>query len=470
MNQIKNITEKYVFGALTLKIMFILATMVTAVPYLHARYGGLVKFVLAYGLMVVVFQLLCGNIIGNLKKNMSILLVLFGVSYGITILSNRSLNFGANVKALMYMAVFFTIFYIVRDYKDKEQVYKEIKIIASVIILCTLVFSTITISTYIFSISGHYMYQGKFMYYGVYDNRLWGLYNANLGSVINAISIFCSLGFIFEGKKLFSTVVNVINIIVQYTCLVLTLSRAATYAFYLMLCIFIFVMVLKKSSKGETVIRLRALLISFAITVAGFVLILVGSYAIKTGMSYVPSLVKYAVSFVVGDSENSEPVVIEKEQLERIEEVEGREGGIFTGRVDIWQACVKAWLEKPIFGLTRENVAAHAVDNLYNDIWTANVETGGPHNIYVCVLVSSGIVGFLLMMAFALYNVYRMLKSGLSELTQINTWKLILALLVVFFFVIEFVEARILYQVGILYVLFWIFLGYLSELSKKEEE
>ena len=45
----------------------------------------------------------------------------------------------------------------------------------------------------------------------------------------------------------------------------------------------------------------------------------------------------------------------------------------------------------------------------------------------------------------------------------------ILSLIILFFFVIEFVEARILYQVGILYVLFWIFFGYLSELTKKEE-
>ena len=89
----------------------------------------------------------------------------------------------------------------------------------------------ISLGTYVFSISGEYMTSSGVTYYGMYDNRLWGLYNANTGSMLNCISIVLSAGFMLRYRgKISNYVLNGINILIQLTCLVLTGSRAAFYA------------------------------------------------------------------------------------------------------------------------------------------------------------------------------------------------------------------------------------------------
>ena len=128
-------------------------------------------------------------------------------------------------------------------------------------------------------------------------------------------------------------------------------------------------------------------------------------------------------------------------------------------------------LKKALFLALEERIFTNALlRTLMVGEWSESLKIGGPHNIYVCILVSSGALGFCLMMGFFIYT---FVKSGLTLLKKITVadmWLFISFLLTGVFYVTEFVEARILYQVGIFNVLFWIYCGYMYAFAKLTTE
>ena len=470
MHKIIDFADRYILNRMVFKIVFIVAMMITAVPYLHSAVGGYVKFLLAYGFVIVAYELLTKKAYKLIKDKVNIVLAAFCVSYLVTILINRSAHFSDNIKALAYMALFFILFFMMRVDETKEKLLEEIKIVSAVVIGCTFVLSLISLGTYVFSISGEYMTSSGVTYYGMYDNRLWALYNANTGSMLNCISIVLSAGFMLRYRgKISNYVLNGINILIQLTCLILTGSRAAFYALIGILvvgtCFLNLRMYLRKYEKISLKCVLTGVMASVVI-VAAFI----GTTELmKVPISYVPSVTANLMAHVSGDSED-EIIPIERYDLTRMEELEDREGGFFNGRASIWKACFEALEESPVFGVGRENIYERAAPYLDGGEWSESLKIGGPHNIYVCILVSSGALGFCLMMGFFIYT---FVKSGLTLLKKITVadmWLFISFLLTGVFYVTEFVEARILYQVGIFNVLFWIYCGYMYAFAKLTTE
>ena len=84
--------------------------------------------------------------------------------------------------------------------------------------------------TYVFSVKGHAMYNGQWVYYGMFENRLWGLYNPNTGSAINRSHfVDFRLLIFFRPKRKVMKAFFVINVLCHYFCLLLTNSRTALY-------------------------------------------------------------------------------------------------------------------------------------------------------------------------------------------------------------------------------------------------
>ena len=170
---------------------------------------------------------------------------------------------------------------------------------------------------------------------------------------------------------------------------------------------------------------------------------------------------------VIQDSEAPQAAVsepekkIEQEELERLEEEEERPGGILTGRTELWEAGLKTFVESPVFGVTRENITERVGANLADKYWENDLARGGLHNIYLTVLVSSGIVGFVLFMAFILIYVVKAIRYVFSaEARKQNGFVMCLITISAVLLIMEFLEARILYQVGIFYIIFWCIAGY----------
>lgn len=469
MQKVMTFLDRYFLNRTLFKVLFVVMMMITSVPYLHMLVGEYVKFLLVYGYVILAYEVFTKRYFKLFEEKSCFLLVGFCVSYAITILLNRELNFSANVKALAYMFLFFSLFFMTDSDRSIQDLNGEIRLISVIVIICTFILSCVSFVTYAFSISGHYMTANGFIYFGMYDNRLWGVYNANTGSTLNSISILLSVGFLLNHKQKYTLFLNMLNLLLEFCCLVLTGSRAALYALAVILAILAFILCVRRKLQAYGKTKLRTFLLGW-VSAAAVALVFLGSVNFaKEGLSYIPSLTSNFIEVIETQQDSDEESEIELKQYEltRIEELEDRAGGIFTGRLDIWKACFSAFKESPIFGVTRENIPEHAIPHLADKLWESNIRIGGPHNIYLCVLVSSGAIGFCLMAVFILNMFVRLLTSVIRQIKTCSIWMVISILLTLLFLIIEFVESRILYQVGIFYVLFWIYSGYAFAFSRR---
>lgn len=511
MQKLRMLADRYIFNRLIFQILMVIAVMITAVPYLHVMFGGYVKFLLLYGFVIIAYEFFTGQLTEALKQKTSWLLIGFSVSYAITLLINRENALIEGVKSFAYVLVFFVLFYMTRKGQTKQTVIKELQIISAIIIFCTFVLSLFSLLSYAFSISGRYLNnEGIYVYYGLHENRLWGLYNPNTGSTLNCISLLLSVGFIATIRKGTSTFLNSLNIFLQFSCLLLTGSRAGYYIMLLTLILLTAFFIFKRYER----LNLRAISIIAACSIIMSGLYVGSGLLLKEGYAYLPNLIQISLSgnyndssgfesehinqndnlpfssdlssdsddFYDGqskpDSDNhnssgsnshSKPIP-QKQDFTRLEELESREGGFFNGRVVMWQACLGAFKESPLFGVGNENLISRSLPHLEDALWKEHFRTGGSHNIYICLLTSTGIIGFLLIGVFAAITFIKSLTVFLKNKKTSSFWLPVTIGMCFLFYISEFVEARILFQVSTFSVIFWLFVGYMYRLAKLEEK
>lgn len=454
-----------IFTALNFKLIMIVATLLTTIPLFHAYIGGYVKIFLLYGIIVVLYTAVRqrSNLFSLfIKDKVNLLLILFLLSYALTVFANRNSNFAENFNQLVYMGVFFFLMFIFPSTLEKKQASHETRVISRVIIVTTFAFAVVSFITFLFLINGSYSIEGKTVYYGMYEHRLWGLYNPNTGSMLCIISILLSFGFFLRKEH---KVFNIINISLQYICLLLTGSRSALYVLYvivLAIAITIAYRLIKLS-------KIKKILTSCIMGILSVLIIIGAGNVVRFGLSYLPGTIKSIEHVFFKPSDSEKPYKFEIFDFTRMEQAENREGGILTGRDDLWKAGIKALGQSPVLGLGRENIANEAEKYLEGENWKESLHIGGLHNIYITVLVSSGILGFSILAVFAALSFWRVIKNPVRG-RKIGLWYGVLTVITMTFYITELVEARILYQVGIFYVLFWTFLGLLNAFALRASE
>lgn len=442
-----------IFNPLIFKICMLVMTLFTAIPFVHIYIGKYVKAFLAYGILSVIYLVFRRGIRSVFKDKLGLLLLGFCASYAVTVILNRSSHFFENTNALIYMAVFFLLFFIFTS-KKETYIIKEFEVLSGIVLVITFIFAIVNFFMFAFKVGGSYQVNGQPMYYGMYDNRLWGLYNANTNSMLCDISILLSLGFVLnKGYKKIIKVLCIINASFQYICLILTGSRASLYGLYMIVALIIFLTVVKFDYKN----RVKHYLRSLSAAALSVVVLACANYFVRLTVPYLPAVCSN-IKLIFSSDEEEKEFVFEKYDLTRIEEVEERDGGIFNGRMDLWKAGFATFKKSPVFGIGRENIYEFAKGELEGEKWSESLKVGGLHNIYMTILVSSGIIGFLLMAVFAVLSLFKMVKALFIK-GQCNSWYIISFTMIILFYITEFVEARILYQVGVFYVIFWIYLG-----------
>lgn len=481
-NKVHRIIDNYLLTGFNFKTLMIVITMLTAVPYLHYKLGGYVKFVLAYGVLVCIWQFFHKRTYAKLKLKSSVLLCLFAILYSITVFVNKDLYFQQNLQQLIYMVVFFFLMYIDMQMKPVEEVQNEIRRISLLFIVITFVFACICFYTFLRQFHYLYVVPTSHAYYrfGISENRLWGLYNPNTGSALNVLSILFTLIYtrtVQSNKKRFAYICGAVNVILQYWCMILTDSRTAYYALTIVIALLVgFAAFRKYENKG----MMKKLLIVAVMMVIVVVLIFTVTDLMEVGLTYLPGIMTsiFGDSFSLGGAEPGgtvhwlkiNPISLAVNPVD-VNRLPDSETDFLTGRTQIWRAGIEVLKDNPIFGIGREGVAyvvpaelEGGIENsLSNDIYT-----GGLHNVYLTVLVCSGGLGFVVFMAFLFINVFSALKKLLVT-KECNPYLIMTFAVTVFFLISEMFEARILYQVSIFNVLYWCTIGYLFALTGNKE-
>lgn len=456
---------KILQNKLLYKIVFIVVGMFTAVPYIQQEYGKFVKVLLVWGLLIVAYDLIT-DYKHILKDKMVLLLLAFLAFSGFTIGVMRSENFAENIKEWLYMLIFFLVIFRVNG-KTREEIKKEIRLIAYTILICTAILSSLCMFTYFMGISDSYKVGRTVIYVGISGGRLWGLYNPNVGASIAIVSIVLSAFAMFTIKRKCIRVLLILNLLVQYSVLILSGSRTIQYGFVICSVVLTFGMlplVVKKWS-GMSVkhVLLRG---GIAIVTAGLLLVL-----FKVSLPALSALPRMQTE-VVNAAQEETKASSDKYSTEIGRKDTGADtmGGVLNGRQYLWGAAGKILSEYPVLGVGYENIYQYGVDGITHKYYKNVFRRAGLLNGYLTILCASGILGGIWMLWFFVSLMWKLLKkSGKIRQIQGNEWLIASAFLVLLFLLTELFEARILYVVNVNMVLFWSIAGYARSLTADKE-
>lgn len=134
--------------------------------------------------------------------------------------------------------------------------------------------------------------------------------------------------------------------------------------------------------------------------------------------------------------------------------------GFFGGRLSLWSQGLKVVKSNFFYGVGVSNVVEEVKKVATKPL--PGIEGGAMHNIYIQTAVSNGGIALLIILAFFIWISIVMYKT-LVKYKVNNVEKKILAsifALTIAIYVINFVEANMLYVANFVATVYWIFLGY----------
>lgn len=492
----KTISFKNIFlNEFSVKLVFTFLALINLIPLAGNYIGPLMKVCLAWGTIVLLYQAKVNW--KNLFLNKRIFLLLaYLVLYGVSILINHSVMFSKNFSEWCYMALFFLLFTQCDPRKDKRTIIHEIQILLYLLIGVSFLFAVISFYTFANQIS--YAFQNPelksdIIYFGMAKDRLWGLSNPNVGGMLGCFSIAASLWMLLtksnqsrkhpKGWAAFF----IINIILQYACLTLMQSRASLITFSIFVGPFVGFWYFTKSNKAH---KYRSLKLKAAVVCVVFLLLpVVLEKPVRNTLSLIPKTVssvriasqeaqKKTESAEVNSqapassapSQSGNTKAAKNFQAERNDTTLESRGGILNGRLDLWQAGLKVFLQHPFFGVTREGIYQYSMPYITLNWLESSLHGAGLHNGYLMVLVSSGIFGFVILGIYfisVMVTLFKKIRRSDGFIKLLLSFFLILMIAIL---VHEMVESHIMYRVTYFVVFFWSMVGYALTIASHVKE
>ena len=318
-------------------------------------------------------------------------------------------------------------------------------------------------------------------YLGVWRGRLAGVFNSNTCGAMFSLAILLDLGLLFStrGKQLWLRLLYGFGLLLFVMCVYLSYSRTSIYTLAGVLALGVFWLLpraggfFKKAGKKTVFLSRTAAAVLTVLLVIGATAPLhslfsnlQGIFGVATpNIPLVESQVKTAGA---GQGEGSrQELAGVLPLLERAEDdnpnADGELDSMLTGRLSIWKAALRIYLKHPVFGITSEGIGYDVKDALDGTGWGVHLKGGSLHNVYVEVLVSSGTVGAVCLIAVFVIAVVRSVRCRRVWLSTKSASFITLLLLIVFFLVSEMMETRILYRISFFLVFFWMAAGMLRE-------
>lgn len=437
------------------KCVLVVFGLITAIPLANHLFRDIYKVACVWGFICVIFLFIKRR--KNFWSKEYLLLTLFFCSYILTIMIGKSQHLINEIAMLGYTGVLFFVLTYCDKGLSKKDIEDELRVFSWILSIIPFVFSSIGILMFIFSISGKIRILGNVYTFGMFENRLWGLYNPNIGSVINLLSILTSVFLLRHTKK--HKVFLWSNLILQLLCLILTQSRGTTVCALVFVVVYLFFV--KKYNRDFSA-GWKKLLYKITVVIGTCILMLGAETIVREGMAEIPVI----VAKITGGSISDAIAESAKQGLDRLDKKENNINSISTGRSDMWKIGIDAFKDKPVLGIGFRSIDDVLVLKMTKGGYK-NSAGGGLHNVYITVLVSSGIVGFAIIVLFLLIILLRVVRI-LCDPKEYQYVKLMSAL-IPSILVSELVESRIFFGMNIWAFAFWIIVGYVFFYTKKGE-
>lgn len=396
--------QKYIYKK-TFLVVTILYT--TFLSYIN-RLSTIVNFLLLlWGVFIFVLQYENDKKVG-IKRNKVVLVIFIILSFG-TILLNTSQ--AANIKILALTVIQFFLLYEYRLNSDSYLKIKELYKLSKIYVLTT--FFTTSIALCLYALKINITILGNELGTTHY-NALYGVHTgSNTAGLVAMISIV--LSDVCRRITLKGRYFLYINILMQVALVVLSKARSALVGLAIYYVIYIFMTV--KSRRIKRLFIITALAGVLAIPFASNVLLSSNTFS-------------------------------KDAQL-----------GFFSGRLLIWNQATKVIKDRFMFGVGINNVVDEVKKIATTDL--PGIEGGGMHNIFMQIAISNGILALVTMTIFFIYVSIKM-YLGLKRVREPLTRRMVATIFafVLALYVINLVEANLIYVANFIATAYWIYIGY----------
>ncbi|MCQ4022669.1 MULTISPECIES: O-antigen ligase [unclassified Ruminococcus] len=415
------------------------------------------QFVLMFWAALIIFFYYIKN--GRiLKIKYGKYLMMFLASITITALINISSNFWQNMLMTAHIAICFFVFYGMHTEKNKKRIYREIYILAVSVVSITFILNLAAFPLVCMNIHFKWM---DYLFI-IYENRFTGFFtNPNLLGFLTAVSIifthFLTKSSFIErsrGRKFpkwLLCTVSAFNLI----CLFLSDSNASFIFLVIYACAYIFFCVFKRRTEVNfkqfciKVLKFAACSLSVCVVLYGARLATGFSVSQLASLTQVklPNSITQPIPPGIIDEKNDEPV-----SFTHINK------NVDSGRIRLLVEATTLFANYPIFGTGSANLVPYSQKYIKGGLHFSDL-----HNGYLTILVSSGIVGFIIFLGFAFHVARHMIKSLFIE--KKNMRKTIFPCMFSFLFsycIYSLFEKTLLFEQSFMVVIFWAILGYAS--------
>ncbi len=397
-----------------------------------------------------------------LKTRYGFWLILFLTASLITLvfhISSQLLTNLYNVVMILHAAICFFIFYGVHTEKHLN-FRREFYAICSFVVYCTTVLGVIGIACLMAGIKVEIMGIG----FIIFENRFTGMYmNPNYLGYIAVFAIFCCHAltkkeFIeISGRKRVSRIwlgsclaVNGISLLLcdSNASMVLMIGYATVFCVYKIFC--------------------NDFQYDFKKLVKKTVASLLAGVFIVASLLFVRNIVQIGFSEVVRMTSTISVLETEEAKDEEIITFEHENTNLDSGRITLWKQAAQMFTVSPVMGVARGNIYEigermfeHGVKFSDKYGWFAPYITDF-HNGYIMIIISAGLLGFVLFCIFGVKFFLSITKHVLRNQTLGDSMLPCMYAFLCAYLVFALVEITILFNLTFMVVSFWLIMGYTS--------
>lgn len=391
-------------------------------------------------------------------------LILFLVATLVTAVIHIRDNFLLNILLLLHAVVCFFVLYGMHTERNKRRVRKELYVVASIILFATTI--SMLASFAVLPLGASEM---KFLYstykFVIYENRFTGIFiNPNLLGFYGVLAIISA--HILSKSDLYAN----ISAVIKYPKAILLISVAINLVgifmsdsngSILLLTGYIVGVAIYKLLGGVPLLNIPKLMLRCV----ALLLVAVISLGLLLGTR---SLVNKTSAYIINSSSQQvEQVKTEKpskpKDTSNIVTFAHENENLDSGRFTLFEKAVKIFYNYPILGVGKENIVVFAERLLDKGLKYSDL-----HNGYLTILVSNGLVGFVLFIGFAISIGRQSVKSLFLEKKSFKNSPYPCLFAFIFAYCIyAVIEKTMLWEHSFMVAIFWYFLGYMSCYVKK---
>lgn len=428
----------------------------------------------AYVLLVFLFVWGVGLAVYNQRVNNIFFKLRFGLWVGaflvfslLSIIINFSATILYSLIMLLHVFVCFFVFYGMHT-EPNFDFRSELYSMARFIVYVTTVANIIGIICLMFGVT----FEWYWIKFTIYENRFTGVYvNPNLLGFVSVVSIVCC-HMLYKEKLMKSVNQPRVSKIWIFTCIATNLfslilcdsnaSLVLALAYAIVYLIYIFFADKTGLSAAKIIFKIIALVVVGAFLASSALML---RTICQTGFSVVLSKTNSIISVIMGEEDITSGISsAETDNPQDKKDVTfGHENkNIDSGRFKLWKESINLFKISPFIGISNGNIVFYS-EEYSKGVLNYSYHKSDLHNGYLTILVSTGIIGFLL---FGIFG-FRFAKHSAQHLfLQKKTFRndvypCLFAFLFAYLIYAMF-EKALLYDISFMVMWFWLMMGYMS--------